>query len=263
MRLNKFTYLSYSFFSRIIFLTFYLSCFISASSQSDPKQLRTDSLKAKFQKDSAHTYRFKKVRPTIGIDQRNSWIKNERSDKRIPVSINGFQAGIILYEKHTIGIGLYNISEGSKKAVKLTDNNNVIRYEELYIRYATLYYEYVIFDTRFFEMHMPIELGLGKYVYNLKDESRSQLLWQEQGPARISGGGIEIILKPLKWVGVSGLAGYRFAALNKKTNLNLNGFYYAYGVWIDLRQVYRDIKFFGFQRPKYRKKVKAILGSEG
>lgn len=239
-------------------LTFFT---LSLFSQST-KQTLLDSLHTKFVKDSIHNYRFKKVRPSFGIDQRNSWIKNERSSKLIPVAINGLQAGVILYEKHTIGIGLYAMNEQSKKAVKLTDNNNVIRYEELFLRYATLYYEYVIFDTRFFEMDLPIEIGLGRYTYDLKDETRSKLLWQEKGPVRLSGGGVEIILKPFKWVGISGLAGYRVTAFNKKTNLSFNGFYYSYGVWVDLRQIYRDIKFYGFKRPKYRKNVKSILASK-
>jgi len=229
---------------------------------SQPK-LTSDSLKLKFQKDSAHIYRFKKFRPYFAIDQRNSWIKNEKSTRKVPVAINGLQAGIILQEKHTLGFGYYTINKQSVKPVKITDQNNKVTYEELFMRYITAFYEYVIFDTRFFELDLPIEIGVGRYIYNLKDETKSVLLWKEEGPAKLTSGGVSITLKPFKWIGVKGMAGYRFVAFNAKSNLNFNGIYYSYGIWADLRQIYRDIKFYGFVRPKYRKKVKAILASNG
>lgn len=221
-------------------------------------QTSLDSLNAKFQKDSLHNYRFKKVRPWLALDQRNSWIKNEKGLNKVPVTINGLQAGVILKEKHTVGFGVYTINNTSEKPKKLSDKNNKVTYEELLLKYITLTYEYKIVNTRFFDLVLPLEVGLGRYVYNLKDESQSQLLWREQGPVKVSGGGVNIVLKPLKWVGISGMGGYRIVVFNKRTNLNFNGFYYSYGVWVDLRQIYRDIKFYGFIRPKYRKKVKAI-----
>ena len=41
------------------------------------------------------------------------------------------------------------------------------------MNYLTLYYQYVIVDTRFFELDVPLEVGLGNYVYNLKDETNN------------------------------------------------------------------------------------------
>ncbi len=242
---------------RIIFLFFF---FILANTFYSQTQL--DSLKLKFQKDSARTYRFKKVRPWIALDQRNSWIKNTKGLQRIPVTINGLQFGAILKEKHTVGLGLYSMNATSQKPVKISDGSNKITYQELLLKYSTLNYEYVIVNTRFFELDVPLEVGLGRYVYNLKDSSQTALLWHEEGPIKLTGGGVTMIVKPLKWIGLRGMAGFRFVAFNKRTNLNFNGFYYSYGVWIDLRQIYRDIKFYGFIRPKYRKKVKAISASK-
>ena len=221
-------------------------------------QTLKDSLKIKFQKDSAHIYRFKKLRPWLAIDQRNSWIKNDKGAKRVPVTINGIQAGLIVKEKHTVGLGLYSINRQTEKPVKLIDQSNKITYEELLLKYITLCYQYKIVNTRFFQLDVPLEVGLGRYIYNLKDETQTLLLWQEIGPLKLTGGGVEIVLKPLKWIGISGMAGYRITIFNKRTNLNFNGAYYSYGIWVDLRQIYRDLKVYGFVRPKYRKKVKAL-----
>ncbi len=241
---------------RIIFLFFFLSVSIFYS------QTRLDSLKLKFKKDSAHTYRFKKIRPWLAIDQRNSWIKNAKGLQRISVTINGLQLGVIIKEKHTVGLGFYTMNGTSQKPVKISDGDNKITYQELLLKYTMLNYQYVIVNTRFFELDLPLEVGIGRYIYNLKDETQTVLLWREAGPVKLTGGGVTIVLKPLKWIGLRGMAGYRIVALNKRTNLNFNGFYYSYGVWIDLRQIYRDIKFYGFIRPKYRKKVKAISASK-
>lgn len=243
--------------TRIIFFFFLCSCSILYS------QTQADSLKLKFQKDSAHTYRFKKIRPWLAIDQRNSWIRNTKGQKKVPVTINGLQAGVIIKEKHTLGLGLYTMNGTSQKPVKINDANNKITYQELLLKYFTITYEYKIVDTRFFELDVPMEVGLGNYIYNLKDETQTQLLWREQGPIKLTGGGVQIILKPFKWIGISGMAGFRVVGFNQRTNLNFNGAYYSYGVWIDLRQIYRDVKFYGFIRPKYRKKVKALATSKG
>lgn len=261
MKLSNLNYLNFKTYLRFFFLIGFTLSFCNLFPQPNRKQTLIDSLKIKFSKDSAHIYRFKKVRPYLAIDKRHSWITNQRSTKKIQVAITGFQIGIKLFERHTIGFGSYNIAKESKKAVKLVDQSSIIRYEDLFIHYSTIFYEYVIFNTRYFEMDLPLEIGLGRYVYNLKDESRTVLLWHEEGPLKISGGGVQIILKPVRWIGLSGMAGYRFATLNNKTNLNFNGFYYSYGVWIDLRQIYRDVKFYAFKRPDYRKKVKGILAS--
>lgn len=240
----------------LLFISFVLT------SQNIRTQQSLDSLKLKFQKDSSRIYRFQKFRFRVAMDRRHSWIKNQRATKQIPVFINGFQLGAVLFEKHSVGFGLYNIAAESKRPAKISDQLNTVRYEELFMNYFTGYYEYVVLSKRFFEIDLPVEIGLGRYIYNLKDETQSKLLWHEQGPIKISSVGLQLILKPVKWIGIVGMGGYRLVRFNEKTNLNFNNFYYSFGIWVDIRQIHRDIRYYGFKRPKYRKKVKAILASE-
>ena len=47
-------------------------------------------------------------------------------------------------------------------------------------------------------------------------------------------------------------------ALDKNPNVNFSGAYYSYGVWVDLRQIYRDIKYYGITRKKYRRELKKL-----
>ena len=258
----------------VIILTVFLLPYC-ASAQKLSKSERIDSLKQKFQKDSARIYRFQKFRLRVALDQRNSWIRNTKANKLIPVSINGFQIGGILFEKHSVGFGLYNIALFSTKAVKVTDKANTIRFADLHMRYYTLFYEYAAYSSRYFEIDIPLEFGIGKYIYNLKDDTQYNLVWHEDGPIQIYGIGAQIIFKPLKWIGLVSMGGYRYTVFKpehifaknpetkKETQLDLRNFYYSYGVWIDLRQIIRDTRFYGFKRPKYRKNLKAILASEG
>ena len=61
------------------------------------------------------------------------------------------------------------------------------------------------------------------------------------------GAGMQFVFKPLRWLGVFVAGGYRYVA-KINFNLNFNGAYYSYGAWIDIRQIYRDIKYYGFQK---------------
>jgi hypothetical protein len=68
------------------------------------------------------------------------------------------------------------------------------------------------------------------------------------------GAATKIILKPVRWIGLSIMGGYRYV-FEEKANLNLDGAYYSFGVWVDIRQIYRDIKFYGFQKRKYKMEI--------
>jgi len=235
-----------------ILFFFYLACSAFVYGQDSNQQYRIDSLTAKFRKDSAHIYRFKKVRPFAAIDNRNSFIKDA------PVNVKGFQLGTILHEKHTVGFGLYNLQNSSKQNFTTKNEKNIIAKRDLTLSYLTLFYQYVIIDTRFFELDLPLEVGLGGYHISLEDTFAHKLITDKRGGVSLTAGGVNVILKPIKWIGLSGTAGYRLA-LDKNPNLNFSGAYYSIGLWVDLRQIYRDTRFYGFTRKKYRREIKSIL----
>ncbi|MBS1637233.1 MAG: hypothetical protein JST26_15040 [Bacteroidetes bacterium] len=232
-------------------------CF--AQSTHGDRQATIDSLRNKLSADSIHIFRFQNVRPFVGIDQRNSWIKNEHGAKNTPINVNGLQLGTILKEKHTVGIGLYSISNTAKQPVRLQDKNQVVTYQQLDIKYMTLFYQYAIVDRRYFELDLPLEVGLRSYKYYLTDANKQVQLHREQGTVKLTGGGVNIIIKPFRWIGVSGMAGLRFVLVNQHTNLNFNGAYYSYGVWLDIRQIIRDTRYYLIKKPRYKKQIKQLL----
>ncbi|MES2515716.1 MAG: hypothetical protein V4580_16300 [Bacteroidota bacterium] len=239
-------------------LLLYSLCVLICSLTSEPshaqnsKQYLTDSLTRKFQKDSAHIYRFKLIRPYIAIDNRNSFIKEG------PVNVKGFQFGIIIKEHHTVGRGIYSLQDNSKQNLTSLDENSIPLKRTLNLNYVTLFYQYTIIDTRFFELALPLEIGLGTYRLKLIDDIQDKVVSEKTGSTTLTSGGADIVLKPFKWVGLTASAGYRFA-FDKNPNINFSGAYYSYGLWVDLRQIYRDTKFYGFTRKKYRRHMKEIM----
>ncbi len=226
-----------------------ITCFLNAYSQINVHQHQIDSLTAKFKKDSAHVYRFKVLRPFVALDNRNSFIKAG------PVNVKGFQFGMIIKEKHTVGQGIYSLQDNSKQNLTSKDVNSVPLKRTLDLGYLTLFYQYTIIDTRFFELALPLEVGQGTYHVKLIDDNTGKIASEHSGITFLTSGGADVVIKPFKWIGVTGSAGYRIA-FEKDPNIDFSGAYYSYGVWVDLRQIYRDIRFYGIVRKKYRKQLK-------
>jgi hypothetical protein len=212
------------------------------------KKRKLDSLAEKLRNDSLRTYRFKKLRPYGNIDNRNAFIRN-------PASIGGFQLGVIVNEYHTFGGGIYRLNPTTEKDALIRNG-----YRMNGLRYVTIFYEYFLLNKRFVEIDLPFELGIGRYDASLADTTRDTRQRNLAGAFIPLGSAVKLILKPVRWIGVSFMGGYRYA-LEKQRNLNLNGVYYSVGVWIDFRQVYRDIKYYGYQKKKYRQAVHRLQAS--
>ena len=219
--------------------------------QNSFQQHRIDTLTVNFKKDSAYIYRFKKLRPFAAIDNRNSFAKDR-------ANVKGFQLGAIIKEKHTIGFGIYNLQDNSKYDETTKNENNVPIKRKLTLSYLTVFYQYVIIDRRFFELDLPLEIGLGSYHATTEDTIAHRVTSEKSGGVSLTSGGVNMVFKPVKWVGLSSTFGYRIA-LDKNPNINFSGFYYSIGLWVDLRQNYRDTRFYGFTRKKYRRQMRNAL----
>jgi hypothetical protein len=217
------------------------------------KQHKLDSLAAKLRADSAHTYRDKKVRPYFSIDNRNSFIDGRKAQ------FNGIQLGVILFEEHTVGLGLYGITQKSKSKYAVLDDT-IAADKSVSLNYFTLFYEFGFFERKHFEISMPLELGLGGYDIKWENARTGRLYMERRGGIILTGIGVQPAWRPIPWVELSFLLGYR-AVLDNATSEHFNGFYYNFGLSVDFRQIYRDIKYRGFIRKKYRREVKKILGT--
>ena len=230
--------------------------FFAFSQNLSDKQLhQKDSLHEKLIADSARIFRFQKVRPFLNIDQRNSFIRDA------PINIYGLQLGVILHERHGLGLGGYTITSTGKQKVKTKINKDLDVTRVLDMKYITLFYQYTVVDKRFFEIDLQAEFGGGVFHTKLYDTKTWKLLFDRSANLAVTGIGPQLTIKPLPWIGISGMAGYRFT-FEKNANLNFNGLYYAYGLWFDVRQTIRDIRYYLIKKPAYKRHLHHILGKD-
>jgi hypothetical protein len=230
-----------------LLLVFLLFLFSTYGQVAKSYEASMDSLKKKFLQDSIHNYRFKKWRPYLSYDQRNSFIK------KLPVSYRGVQVGCIYRDAQILGLGAYEIIQKAKNGITTTDNQNNTIGLNIYLKYSTLFYQYRLVNKRYYEVDIPLELGAGTSYIRLQNPN-GLLINNLNKPIFPIGGGLQLILRPTKWFGVSIMGGYRYVGETYK-DLNFNGSYYSIGVWVDVRQVYRDIYFYGFIKRKYKKSM--------
>jgi hypothetical protein len=193
------------------------------------------------------------VRPYFSIDNRNSFINGRKAQ------FGGIQLGVILFEEHTLGIGLYGITQQSKAKYRVLDDT-ISAQKSISLNYFTLFYEFSFFERKHFDISLPIEVGLGGYDIKWENSRTGRLYRERKGGIILTGIGVQPTWMPLPWVGVSFLVGYRLV-LDNATSENFNGLYYNLGLNFDLRQIYRDIKYRGFIRKKYRRNARKVLAS--
>lgn len=210
------------------------------------KQQRIDSLTLKLAADSAHNYRFKKLRPYANIDSRNSFVETNLTN------LSGFQLGVIVNEYHTFGIGLYTLTRFSKKNSPFSAIAEFNRFG-----YINAFYEYFLLNKRYLEIDLPFEIGAGGFQAKLRDTTATGLNKIEKWFMPL-GAGVKLIAKPIRWIGISTMVGYRYIPY-KQNLIDYDGLYYSLGVWIDFRGIYRDIKYYGRIKKNYRRNVQAIL----
>ena len=190
-----------------------------------------DSLARALQADSQRIYRKTLAKPFLRVENRNSFIIRQ------PVDFYGGLLGATLHDRHTIAVGYYFL-ENSRRREIVSERDPAV--SQLFIRLAhfSFVYQYVLLNRRFIQVNVPIELGAGSYYARTKHND-------EPGARHHSGlympinGGMQLIVKILPWIGLSGTGGYRYST-NDEVLLRFNGLYYSYGVWVDARQVLRN-----------------------
>jgi hypothetical protein len=235
---------------RIFFLLITLLITVSCFCQTDENKIKIDTLKAQLKRDSLKIYHFQKIRPTLGIDNRNSFIKNN------PVNLNGIQIGVVYKENNTFGIGFYSITANSKikGAAKVIDNKSTI-VQTLKMGYVTFYYQPALIDKKHFELDLPVEIGLGRFTLNRTDSATGKVLKPITSGIIPIGVGLMGIYKPWKIIGLSYLMGYRIATAK---DISFSGAYYSFGVWFDVRQMIRNTRFYLVKKKKYKKELKKL-----
>lgn len=194
-------------------------------------QIKRDSLYAKFVKDSAHIYRHKKLAFVLATDKRNSFI---RTNTKSSVNVSGFQLGVELFEKHSFGFGFYTILN-TQKAHPVVDDRQKTIYINLKMSYSTIFYEYLVIDSKRWEIGIPLEIGGGNYQTTATDSSGKRVRSFKDTVQRgilVLGAGINVDFKIWRWFGINAMGGYRIIGGNEPNKVNFNGAFYSFGIHV-------------------------------
>ncbi|MCE3226507.1 MAG: hypothetical protein K0S32_1058 [Bacteroidetes bacterium] len=212
----------------------------------DPKQKKIDSLTAQLRKDSVHIYRFRKIRPYLNYHERNS-LGNPKI-----INFYGPQLGVVLYEKHIIGLGDYYSTPKTKLPYSTYDENMEVK-RSIEIRYLTFFYQYILVNRRFFEVHLPVEFGYGNFHSSFINSSDFYYK-NTVSKFNLGAAGLQFVFKPVKWIGISSNLGYRTAS-----ERIIEGYYYSIGVWVGFKPISTDVNYYLIKRKKYKQAVSAIM----
>lgn len=178
---------------------------------------------------------------SIIIDNRNSFVQASA------VRIIGLNVGVVPYGRpYRLGLAAYTLRRdytalytysGKGKSQKLKDTLT----PELSLTYFTPNFTYIFFKRQLVELSIPIDVGLGRSHYTITDEN-NKTTTDSRGlfiPAEV---GLGALLKPTRWVGVSGAVGYRMSLKNIDYKEDFNGWYYSYRLNLFLGNIWHDLR---------------------
>lgn len=191
----------------------------------------------------------KKPHLFVSVDSRNSFINNNI------VSIFGARAGITYGKRLSFGIGynqLYNPPTSFKEDIEYINalGKPYFINEGLKFYYISAAIEYTFYETKHWEISMPLQIGVGEtyyqYILNgVKNKSNKNASFVYEPT-------ISVDYKIIKWVGLSADYGFRFMLTNsKKLNQQLNSPIVTIGISIYYSEIYKSL----FPKSKWAKNM--------
>lgn len=208
---------------------------ITNAQLKDAIGLRADSLRTQLSKDSARIFRKTLAKPYFKFENSVSlWSKDQ-------IDLFGFLAGATFLQKHSVSLGYYFLDPYNQDQIVQNDNTITINhYKELH--YYVLGYQYVLFNFRYFLVNIPLAVGYGQCVVDVQDQ-QTNVTTTESGAILPTNVGLQLVLKPIRWFGLSATYGYRNVAAQESTGLILRGPYYSLGIWMDARHINRSLRY--------------------
>lgn len=181
----------------------------------------------------------KKPHPFAKLDSRSSFIDNNL------VNVFGAKAGIRFYKKLSFSLGyyqLYNPPKSFNEDVYYINSlgRPYIIQKGLKMFYFSANVEYTFYNSKHWEVSMPLQIGVGKTFYQYTAEGKTYKT--NQNANFIYEPTISIDYKIIKWVGVAADFGYRFMiAQNRKLNKQFNSPIVAFGISIYYSEIVKSL----------------------
>lgn len=119
----------------------------------------------------------------------------------------------------------------------------MITNRELDMYFAMPNFRYIFLNKKWIQAGAELAIGFGMIDYTIKNEAETRVLVHKDGLFIPSGAGVELVLIPIRWVGLGGSIGYRKSLQTYDINADFDGMYYSYGVKVFIGTIYKDLKF--------------------
>lgn len=211
---------------------------------------QTKKAREQFVKDSIYIMRVKLIRPQFRGDNRTVFLKGQ------PLNINGFDAGVLLKEKLRLTLGYYSINSDNINAYSKTIDN--VQYNRrLKLDYGSLNTEFIYKSTRFFALGMPLEFGFGKNELEYINKETDELESGVSGFVVMADFGLSFTFKPIRWVGLKAILGYKKTVFNQVKDFRFDGAFTSIGLNVDVREIVKDVQMYRLKK-RYKKNLNSI-----
>lgn len=162
-------------------------------------------------------------------------------------STNELKLGIEFKKKLRLGIGIGAlVSDVVQERTIVTSQTNLDTTvnSELSLTFFSLNSEYVFYDSKRWQIAMPVGIGIGSsyfaYFENVNGTFKQSRL--DEGGVIMFGASGLATYRILRWVGVSGGTGYRIALIsNSKVQESFNSFVYIVKIRVFLGEIYKSV----------------------
>jgi len=207
-----------------------------------------EDLRKKFLDDSVKIAASKPIRFQVRLETRASKFEGEK------INIYGYDAGILVKNKLRIALGYSSINaalseEKTRSGVSATSFLNV--------KCAQLNTELIYHDYRFVALGFPMEIGAGRYKLDYIPVNDSVAVSRKEGFLAFANFGLSGTFKPIRWLGMKGIVGYRKTAYPPEKEFNFSAAFFSIGLNLDLQEIVKDIKMYRLKK-SYSKDFKAL-----
>ena len=185
----------------------------------------------------------------LSLDNRQSFVQASA------VRIIGLNAGVMLPNRRwRVGLGGYTLSRSygdlyvyqirnGKRTRKIVDTLT----PQLDLTYFTPNVSYVFLQRRWLEVSLPVGFGLGRSHYTEINQN-NQVKTDTRGLFFPIEAGVNVLVKPFRWVGVSGSVGYRKSVFEIDYKEDFDGLYFSYRLNVFVGAIWRDWRAYRLQR---------------
>ncbi len=218
-------------------LTLFLCLLFAAtgSAQTDNEQ---------FIRDSLAIVKVKLVRPQLKFDNRQTFYGGQA------LAITGFDAGVLLAEKLRVTVGYYNMNNNLNNRAFM--RNDTAFGTLIHLEYGSLNPELIYKDERFFSLGMPLEIGAGVNTFRDKNVTTGEVLRTTSGAMLFVNFGLSGSFKPMRFLGLKAMIGYRKMAYNQVKDFSFDGFFSSIGLNVDVHEITTEIKMFRLMKRYHR-----------